>query len=178
LVERTGLMAMSSGMTEGNGVAVRPNFSEYWKDDFVALQHAGKSILSALRKDESSAHGDLYRRILSPPSSSSTSSETESIPNHHYFAEGAWKHVQSIPLPPYLQEQVSKAKMSTMMGLFPEAELAWITIDDHVYLWTYTRSVDSHFLSFQVPSHQPIVSIGLAPPKQGKYLLDDDDDAW
>jgi nuclear pore complex protein Nup155 len=133
----------------------------------VALQGAGKSILNVLRKDESSAHGDLYRRILST-SSTSSSTDTESTPNHNYFPDGKWSHAQSIPLPPYLQEQLSKAKMSTMMGLFPQAELAWLTIDDSIYLWTYTRSADSEFLHFQVPSHQPIVSVGLAPPKQGK----------
>jgi hypothetical protein len=158
----------------GSGFVGPSDRSEYWKDDFVALQNAGKSISNVLRKDESCAHGDLYRLILSTTTSASSATTTStsdadsSNPNHRYFSNGAWNHVQSIPLPPYLQEQLSKAKMSTMMGLFPEAELAWMTIDDSIYLWTYTRSADSEFMHFQVPSHQPIVSVGLAPPKPGK----------
>jgi hypothetical protein len=161
-----------------NNVVAAPGRSDYWNDDFLPLQSAGKIILSILRDDETSTHGDLYRRILSttPSSPSATtavpSDSTESV-DHHYFSKGAWKHSQSIPLPPFLQEQLSKAKMSSMMGLFPEAELAWMTIDDCIYLWTYTRSADGEFLFFQVPSHQPIVSVGIAPPKQGKDDLSD-----
>lgn len=142
--------------------------SEFWKDDFGVLQHAGKSILNVLRQDQDSESGDLYRRIQSTPST--TDPEDKLRLNHKYFSGGSWKHGQSIPLPPHLQEQLSKTKMSTMMGMFPEAELAWMTIDDKVYLWTYTRSSESYFLDFQIPSHQPIVSVGLASPKKGKFF--------
>lgn len=156
-------------MTSTTGNNVVPARSDYWNDDFVPLQNAGKSILNVLRSDQTSAHGDLYRRLLSTSSATSSAAPMDTDPiNHHYFSHGAWKHSQSIPLPPYLQEQLSKAKMSSMMGLLPEAELAWMTIDDCIYLWTYTRSADGEFLFFQVPSHQPIVSVGIAPPKQGK----------
>lgn len=156
-------------MTSTTGNNVVPARSDYWNDDFVPLQNAGKAILSVLRSDQTSTHGDLYRRILSTTSATSSTVPMDSDPiNHHYFSQGAWNHSQSIPLPPYLQEQLSKAKMSSMMGLLPEAELAWMTIDDCIYLWTYTRSADGEFLFFQVPSHQPIVSVGIARPKQGK----------
>lgn len=159
---------MTSMAMQTNGVVQAPDQSDYWKDDFMPLQNAGKSILKALRNDESSTHGDLYRRILSSTSTTNTfAAESESSVNHRYFSDGTWKHASSIPLPSFLQEQLAKAKMSSMMGLFPEAELAWMTIDDCIYLWTYTRSADGEFLSFQVPSHQPIVSVGIAPPKQG-----------
>lgn len=138
----------------------------------MPLQTAGKSILSVLRSDETSTHGDLYRRILSTTTANTVPPDTDPV-NHHYFSDGAWKHAQSIPLPPYLQEQLAKAKMSSMMGLLPEAELAWMTIDDCIYLWSYTRSADGEFLFFQVPSRQPIVSVGIAPPKQGKQCSSD-----
>jgi hypothetical protein len=167
-------LAMTTTMTmpmdsSGNGDAAPADRSEFWKDDFMALQHAGKSILSVLRQDESNGSGDLYRRIIATPSSNETEGNLSLNLNHRYFSGGSWKHNQSIPLPPHLQEELSKAKMSTMMGMFPEAALAWMTIDDTVYLWTYSRSSDSHFLRFQIPSHQPIVSVGLAPPKPGKF---------
>eukprot|EP00980_Cylindrotheca_fusiformis_P001997 scaffold443_cov125-Cylindrotheca_fusiformis.AAC.46 len=156
--------------TGNNAVFAR---SDYWSDDFTPLQHAGKSILNVLRNDETSTHGDLYRRIISTTSTTSSTDTTDPV-NHHYFSNGVWKHAQSIPLPPFLQEQLSKAKMSSMMGLLPEAELAWMTVDDRIYLWTYTRSADGEFLFFQVPSRQPIVSVGIAPPKEGKKLSSSD----
>ena len=153
-----------------NGTVPLVDRSDFWKDDFGVLQHAGKSILKDLRQDESTGSGDLYRRMISTPAlndAATTSNEDKNRLNHRYFSGGSWKHGQSIPIPPHLQERLSEAKMSTMMGMFPEAELAWMTVDSKVYLWTYSRSADSHFLDFEMPSHQPIVSVGLAPPKRG-----------
>ena len=161
------------------------DLSEFWNDDFAPLQNAGKAILGVLRKDEASLHGDLYRRILSTSTSSSLTSSTsyaESIPNHHYFADGTWAHSQSIPLPQFLQDQLSKVKLSTLMGLFPQANMAWMTVDDTIYLWSYDSLASAsasasgaasatynqnEFLYYQVPSHQPIISAGLASPKKG-----------
>jgi Nup133 N terminal like len=154
------------------------DLSSFWEDDFAPLKFAGKDVLKALRQDEASPHGDLYRRILSSSSASSVSSvsspspsSSEAHPNHHYFADGKWTHGQSIPIPTYLHDQLAKTTMGTLMGLFPEAHLAWMTIDATIYLWSYDSSSPSEqeFLFFEVPSKQPIVSAGLAPPKPGKF---------
>jgi hypothetical protein len=217
--------------------AAQDQLGEYWKDDFRPLRDAGKNVLKMLRRDETSVHGDLYRRIMSTnpsgrigvnvsvgvgngtmngatgggPSSSSSNiaavNDIDSNPAHRYFpseeaetnnasnsnsnssdgsnatnnidVSGPIKHNQTIPLPPYLLEMRSKAKVSILMGLFPEAELAWMTTDDTVYLWTYHQNsgnangirsgggVENQFLEFRIPSRQPIVSVGLAPPKKG-----------
>ncbi|CAJ1953445.1 unnamed protein product [Cylindrotheca closterium] len=145
-------------MTAGNNSVTSQ--SDYWNDDFLPLRNAGKSILKVLRSDETSTHGDLYRRILSTTSTTSNTIPSDADPiNHHYFSDGKWKHAQSMPLPSFLQEKLAKAKQYSMMGLFPEAELAWLTIDDSIYLWTFTRSADGELLYFQVPSQQPIVSV-------------------
>jgi hypothetical protein len=150
-----------------------------------------------LRRDETSAHGDLYRRIISNTPTAVTSSTTttttttanngdvESNPSHHYFApdqnDSTVQHVETTPLPPGLQEKRKAARISTMMGLFPQGELAWLTVDDTVHLWTYYhtsierttdrvlvgKSSENQILEFQMPSKQPIVSVGLAPPKPG-----------
>lgn len=195
---------------------------EYWKDDFRPLRDAGKNVLQMLRRDETSVHGDLYRRIMSTnpagrigvgsrininggngnvgaSSTMAAANDADSNPAHRYFpseeaehnssdsndinidVDGPIKHNQTIPLPPYLSEMRSKAKVSILMGLFPQAELAWMTTDDTVYLWTYHQNsgyangirsgggVENQFLEFRVPSHQPIVSVGLAPPKKGVF---------
>ena len=168
--------------------SARP-IDEYWNDDFRPLQDAGKGILSMLRRDETSAHGDLYRRIISnTPTTTTTTTTTnngdvESNPAHHYFTpdqnDSTVQHVETIPLPSGLQEKRKNARISTMMGLFPQGELAWLTVDDTVHLWTYHTSIqrttdrvvgmnsENQILEFQMPSKQPIVSVGLAPPKPG-----------
>eukprot|EP00429_Kryptoperidinium_foliaceum_P002403 CAMPEP_0176014878 /NCGR_PEP_ID=MMETSP0120_2-20121206/7048_1 /TAXON_ID=160619 /ORGANISM="Kryptoperidinium foliaceum, Strain CCMP 1326" /LENGTH=1749 /DNA_ID=CAMNT_0017347829 /DNA_START=181 /DNA_END=5427 /DNA_ORIENTATION=+ len=167
----TGIGGLSSPTTS----AAAPDPSEFWDDDFRPLQSAGTSILKALREDETSPQGDLYRRILSTAASTSTSASSNSTgldppPNHHYFPNGHWKHSQSVPLPAYLQEQMHQAKMATLMGLFEEAQMAWMTMDDTIYLWSYHSSgTENDFLYFQVPSKQPIVSAGLARPKAGVF---------
>jgi hypothetical protein len=187
---------------------------EYWRDDFRPLRDAGKAILSVLRRDETSTHGDLYRRIISTSSSSnaSTNGDSELNPAHHYFypsngvssssssssssnsfpgtdTASNWEsesmgstvqHMGTIPLPPDLEEKRKKVRVSTMMGLFPQGGLSWLTIDDTVHLWTYNSSLNgtssgatkagesNQILDFQMPSKQPIVSVGLARPKPGK----------
>jgi hypothetical protein len=120
----------------------------------------------------------------------------ESNPAHHYFTPdqssssvvdgrgSTVQHVETIPLPAHLQEKRKAARISTMMGLFPQGELAWLTVDDVVHLWTYHSTValdrmggrsgnsssENQVLEFQMPSKQPIVSVGLARPKPGTFF--------
>ena len=189
--------------------------NRYWGDDFRPLRDAGKNVLEMLRRDETSVHGDLYRRIMSKTNqgqsritgSSSRPTISDVNPSHRYFpskddnkneqrssssnsnidhdfdVSGSMKHTQTIPLPPYLRQVRSKAKAAILMGLFPEAQMAWMTSDSTVYLWAYHQNsgningirgnggdgVENQFLEFEVPSGQPIISVGLAPPKQGAY---------
>lgn len=189
--------------------------NRYWGDDFRPLRDAGKNILEMLRRDETSVHGDLYRRIMSKTNqgqsritgSSSRPTISDVNPSHRYFpskddnknehrssssnsnidhdfdVSGSMKHTQTIPLPPYLRQVRSKAKAAILMGLFPEAQMAWMTSDSTVYLWAYHQNsgningirgnggdgVENQFLEFKVPSGQPIISVGLAPPKQGVF---------
>lgn len=217
---------MDSSGSEMVAFGTNPEQNPYFGDDFRPLRDAGKNIMQMLRRDETSVHGDLYRRIMSTNpagrigssnggssrivdganasrvnSSMRSANDAESNPAHKYFPPGSdgsnkieekadvdpgpIQHKQTIPLPPYLQEVRFKAKVSILMGLFPEAELAWMTADDTVYLWTYHRNGgkahgirgtsasggESQFLEFKVPSKQPIVSVGLAPPKKGEFRI-------
>jgi hypothetical protein len=144
---------------------------EYWKDDFRPLQASGKLILKALREDESAPDADLYRRI--------TNTSSASQRDHHYFfddsdsSKGAaalyqMEHERSVPVPPLLTNQLKTAKKQSLMGLFPEAQLAWMTVDEKLFLWSSASgSNPTDFLNFEVPSHREIVSVGLVPPKKG-----------
>ena len=106
------LLAVSGGNGVGSGTGTGTtsptDHSQYWRDDFLPLQHAGKAVLRVLRSDESIAHGDLYRRILSTSttasanergnvnesSSSLSSNDMESIPNPYSYP---YSNVPKVP---------------------------------------------------------------------------------
>lgn len=132
----------------------KPSIEQFWKDDFVPLEKAGKVILHELREDE--AEGDVHRRLVSHGS-------------HKYFlSKSAFQHVQSSPLPPQLEEEIKKVRHSLEMGVFSEAKLAWLVIDHKLFLWCIEDEQD--FMNVEVQSGQTIVSAGLAPPKKGMIL--------
>ena len=163
---------------------------EYWKDDFRPLQASGKLVLQALREDEAAPDADLYRRITNVSSASQR--------DHHYFFDPSsspgdgngtttnstssaplyqMEHERSVPVPPLLTNQLKTAKKQSLMGLFPEAQLAWMTVDEKLFLWSTSAGASgsnpTDFLHFQVPSssHREIVSVGLVPPKKGAFEI-------
>jgi nuclear pore complex protein Nup155 len=60
------------------------------------------------------------------------------------------------------------------MGLFPEIDRAWVSIDNRLYLWNYKNGGD--FYEFD-ELDQVIISVALVAPKPGifkdyiKYVL-------
>lgn len=53
------------------------------------------------------------------------------------------------------------------MGLFPEIERAWITVDNRLYFWNYKNGQD--FLTLEdIP--QTIISVNLVKPKPGEFV--------
>ncbi|KAI2512730.1 hypothetical protein MHU86_1726 [Fragilaria crotonensis] len=125
---------------------------EYWKDDFLPLAMAGKAILRELREDE--AGGDLHRRILASGNGS------------HYFAsELPFQHKRSTPLPPGLASQAKSVSSSLLMGLLPEASLAWMSVDHKLFLWNFDD--EEHFVDLEMVSRHSIVCVGIVKPKKG-----------
>ena len=61
-----------------------------------------------------------------------------------------------------------------MIGLFPEIERAWLTIDSDIYVWRFEDQTD---LAFFDSLGDAILSVGLVKPKPNifrphiKYLL-------
>ena len=107
-------------------------------------------------------------------------------------------HQHSFPLPPYLTQLLKGTKISSLMGILPETNMVWVSIDDYLYLWEYdcqdglsSSSVSTtvtgndginkvrgtasmtgggeDFVCFQVPSGQCVVSVGLVKPKLGEF---------
>jgi len=87
-------------------------------------------------------------------------------------------HNRSVPLPSYISKQLQSVQSISLMGLLPEAELAWMTVDSKLFLWPYTAQHDSRsgvgaegpsFCSFIVPSGQCILGVGLAYPNRDVF---------
>jgi Nup133 N terminal like len=172
------------------------SLSEYWRNDFTPLQAAGAMVNAALRADEQDS--DLYRRILGPTRTNATSVASSSSSSHLYFPttntttadavdadaavpEQVLEHRKSVPLPLVIQEQLSTVRRYSRMGLLAEdtgADLAYLTVDDKLYLWSYqttatrtTTTSPNSFCSFTVPSGQCVIAVGLVRPKKGTVQL-------
>ena len=143
----------------------------YWSDDFTPLQAAGKAMLKALRSDETAPDADLYRRIVSSGSGSHLY-----FPSDPKYPGPTMTHTRSVPLPPYLAQQIQTTRVSTLMGLLPEAELVWMSVDEKLYLWSSNAAGVpggmEDFCSFTVPTGQCVVSVGLVRPKKGEADCD------
>lgn len=131
------------------------DFREFWRDDFNCLKHAGRMITEAMRRDEQY----LEDRINTGHNTSS----------HLYFAAEAkdapLKFDRRIALPRWLSEK--KASRQFRVGLWTQAELAWAIVDDTVYIWKFLDDRATPYV-FTSKNKQPIIAVGLVPPKKGK----------
>jgi Nup133 N terminal like len=146
----------------------------YWSNDFQPLSDVGQRINAALRADEESA--DVYRKIASHPTASHLYFSNDDLPP----PEQSLQHVQSIPLPTLLSQQLTMVRMYSGMGLLAEANLAWLSVDDKLYLWSYqsdsffspppgaTAAPSSVVCSMNMSSGQCVVAVGLVRPKKGR----------
>ena len=55
------------------------------------------------------------------------------------------------------------------LGLFPEINRAWLTIDNRLFLWNYDNGSD--FQSYD-ELDQIIVSVALVPPREGIFIAE------
>lgn len=77
------------------------------------------------------------------------------------------QHRNFIPIPPTISDEFREARYSSLMGLIPEINHAWITVDDKLFLWDYRSPTD--FSYFEGMS-DVIVSVGLAVPQPQVFL--------
>mmetsp|Transcript_3141 Transcript_3141/g.5841 ORF Transcript_3141/g.5841 Transcript_3141/m.5841 type:complete len:1874 (+) Transcript_3141:94-5715(+) len=167
----------------------RPDTSEdpYLSNDFYPLKQAHDAVIAALRADEAAPDSDLYRRITSVAATSSDSRSRlyQAIGDDASFAtsninDGDFYHntlslKNSIPLPPYLRNIIKETKHSSLMGILPQGNMAWVSVDDSLYLWEYGSLTNNSgcdkedFVCFRTPSGQFVVSVGLVKPKPGVF---------
>lgn len=208
-------------------------------NDYYPLQLGNKAIITALRADEVSSNGDLYKVISSSTVSTSTykvvgedgvvsttaggssgssgSNATVNGTNGHLNGAATTngththlpqnqnkrksnavphptlKYTNSLPIPHSMRQKIEEeTKMSSLMGILPQGNMIWISVDDRLFLWEYGSSLEGEtfsssgisagwssssssgngdFVCFRVPSGQCVVSVGLVKPKKGEFLL-------
>ncbi|WAQ92935.1 hypothetical protein PtA15_17A417 [Puccinia triticina] len=76
---------------------------------------------------------------------------------------------RTIHLPDVLFDQYDIQQHRCLMGIFPEIQRAWFTVDNRLFLWDYTDGND--FASFE-QLEEIISAITIAKPKPGLFVAD------
>ncbi|KAI9798741.1 MAG: hypothetical protein M1833_004571 [Piccolia ochrophora] len=71
-------------------------------------------------------------------------------------------------IPDRIFEQYNRAQVSTMMGLFAELNLAWIAIDNALYLWDFTHP-NPDLIGFEDQPNS-ITAVRLVIPRLGVFV--------
>ncbi|KAK3595250.1 hypothetical protein CHS0354_010857 [Potamilus streckersoni] len=82
--------------------------------------------------------------------------------------------IKRVPLPAELIEQFGRMQLNCQMGLFPEIERAWLSVDSDIFLWKYEDGGD---LAYFDGLNETILCAALVKPRPGifqpyiKFLL-------
>ncbi|KAK4316417.1 hypothetical protein Pmani_012431 [Petrolisthes manimaculis] len=131
------------------------------------LEVAGRLIDKHLSYD-SSFPSLLDRLRVSQQSCATVSGLSESdYPNSGDLRSARHLHTtRKVPLPSELMHHFQHMQCNCMMGLFPEINRAWLTIDNDIYVWLYEDGSD---LAYFDGLHETILSVGLVKPKAGVF---------
>ncbi|KAJ1332254.1 hypothetical protein BSLG_008913 [Batrachochytrium salamandrivorans] len=74
-----------------------------------------------------------------------------------------------LSLPEYIFQQYDTVQSRSFMGIFPEINRVWISIDNRLYLWNYEDNGDNAINTFD-DQEQIIISAALVKPIPGVFL--------
>lgn len=84
------------------------------------------------------------------------------------------RYHSSQPLPPTFISQYSNVRFKSFMGLFPQINRAWLTVDSNLFLWAYNPLGNSTSSSTDLFVYegcsQIIVSVALIKPRPGYFV--------
>ncbi len=104
------------------------------------------------------------RRVLTRSILEGTSSDIRVV------KQPAWlpfQQTKRYDIPEKILDQYNRAQISTLMGLLPEVQHAWITIDNALYLWDYTHP-NPELIGFEEQPNS-ITAVKLVSPKPGVF---------
>ncbi|KAG5438918.1 hypothetical protein PCANB_002248 [Pneumocystis canis] len=125
---------------------------------FGALQRASKEINMCLTRDENYPEiGDILTRL--------GYSSDYNLPLHFFWKP--FSRISVMNIPDAIFEQYNRTECYTQMGLFPEIQRAWITVDNRLYLWNYLSGEE--FQSYE-DLDQTIICLKLVKPRAGVFI--------
>jgi len=132
--------------------------------DFKVLDKASESLQERLRLDE--CNPDLGDQFAYRP---------DVLGSQRYFVEpyrSLWgsmiEYGDFVPLPKRVLDQYARIQCASFMGLLPEINRAWITVDNQLFLWDYTQPSDDCDVYDGIS--EVIVSVALSVPKPGVFM--------
>ncbi|KAI9728065.1 MAG: hypothetical protein M1834_007781 [Cirrosporium novae-zelandiae] len=138
--------------------AVPTNAMTRSAENLSTRERAAKTINETLAQDGKYPEIDTYL----PQGFSST---------YDVSGSSAWAPFQRTKIysiPDQIFDQYNQAQVATMMGLFAELGLAWVTIDNALYVWDY-KQPDPTLIGFE---DQPntITAVRLSVPRAGVFV--------
>ncbi|KTW30323.1 hypothetical protein T552_00796 [Pneumocystis carinii B80] len=122
-----------------------------------ALQRANKAINQCISRDENYPEmGDILTQGYS---------SEYNMPL--WFFWKPFSRISVMNIPDVIFEQYNRTECYTQMGLFPEIQRAWITVDNRLYLWNYLSGEE--FQSYE-DLDQTIICIKLVKPRPGVFI--------
>lgn len=136
-----------------------------------ALQRANIAINECLSRDENypemgdiltqgySSEYNMPLRFFWRPFSRISVMNIPDVIFEQYNSKRIWPSIRPF-------DRVLGTECYTQMGLFPEIQRAWITVDNRLYLWNYLSG--GEFQSYE-DLDQTIICIKLVKPRPGIY---------
>ncbi|KAF6766148.1 nucleoporin Nup157/170 [Ephemerocybe angulata] len=131
--------------------------------DLSALQNASRLLLDQLAKDA---------QIIPDLGETMTGGVGQASGNYSIFPDDIRVPFQKrrfIGIPDGLFQYYDAVQMSSQMGIFPEIERVWISIDNKLFLWDY---IDGQEISSFLEQPDTIAHIALVKPKPGLFVDD------
>ncbi|KAF7306859.1 Nucleoporin [Mycena indigotica] len=129
--------------------------------DFTALENASNILNASFAKD-AQAIPDLGDTLTAPGGQASAS--------YSVFPDDTRVPFQKrklVGIPEALFQFYNSTSVNSHMGLMPEIERAWISIDHKLFLWDY---VEGQEISSFVDQPDIITHVALVKPKQGLFI--------
>ncbi|KAJ7225588.1 nucleoporin [Mycena pura] len=129
--------------------------------DLAALQNASNVLNAQFTKDSQSIP-DLGDTLSTPGGQASAS--------YSVFPDDTRVPFQKrklVGIPEALFQFYNSTSVNSHMGLMPDIERAWISIDHKLFLWDY---IEGHEISSFVDQPDVITNVALVKPKQGLFI--------
>lgn len=94
-------------------------------------------------------------------------------PQSNEISDPGIRHHSTQPLPPTFISQYSNVRYKSFMGLFPQINRAWLSVDSTLFLWAYTplgQTTPASDLFVYEGLSQIIVSVALVKPRKGVFV--------